>query len=370
MKSSPRPSAIMVGLTMLIALSFAVTARAQDREKYIISATAGGINYVSGNVTVQRRGGQNSQELTAKDNLQTGDSVSTGTGGRVEVLLNPGSYMRVDENAEFELADASLDNLRINFLKGSAILEVTGSDDVDLEIAINTPQTNVLIVKRGIYRFDVRQNETTELSVRKGRALVGKGRLNEVKDGQKVTIGRNLFEVAKLDKKNMDALELWSKERAGSLARVNRGLRGRDLILALTAFNQGDFDGVSLMARRYGLGLWVYNPHVGAFCFIPLGSGYWSSPYGYAYSNGYGFGSADWRGGRGNSGGNSSGSGSTSWSGGSSGSGNSNGNGNTTATPPPQTIPQPSTMERPQPPASVSHIERAGGEVPNRNPDE
>jgi hypothetical protein len=368
MKSTSRPITIMVGLALLIALGVAGTAQAQDREKYIISATAGGINYVSGNVTVQRRDGYRPQGLTIKDNLQTGDSVTTGASGRVEVLLNPGSYMRVDENSEFEFADASLDNLRVQLIKGSAILEVTGADDVRMEIAINTPQTDVLIVRRGIYRFNILPNETTELSVRKGRALFGKSMSNEVKSGQKVLIRHNRFEVAKLDKKNQDTLDLWSKERAGSLAHANRSLQTRPLIAAFAAFNGRDFDGVSLTARYYGLGLWVYNPRLGGFSFIPLGARYWSSPYGYDYPTACGWAGSVWNGASGNQGnGGTSGNGTITSTGGNSG---SNNGGNTTTTSTTQTISPPPAVERSQPSASASHIERAGGEVPNRNPDE
>ena len=146
MKGKPQYSLSLVCVALAISFGATFSARAQNREKYIISATAGGINFVSGNVTVQRRGASGQQALTANDNLKTGDSVTTGAGGKVEVLLNPGSYMRVDENSEFELADASLDNLRVRLLRGSAVVEVTGVDNIELEIGIITPQTEVLVI--------------------------------------------------------------------------------------------------------------------------------------------------------------------------------------------------------------------------------
>lgn len=278
-------------LALWIAFCVATTAQAQNREKYIISATAGGINYVSGNVTVERAGSQRHHALTSKDDLKTGDSVTTGAGGRVEVLLNPGSYMRVDENSEFELEDASLDNLRVKLVKGSAILEVTGADGVKLELRIITPQTDVLIIRRGIYRFNVLPNETTEVAVRKGRALYGKGLANQLKDGQKVLLERSRMEVAKLDKKNQDTLDLWSKERAETLAHANRQLQNRALI---AAFNDYERDTLGIIQSRYGLGFWVYSGRLGGFCFLPFGWNTWSSPYGYDYRTGYNFGGNGW----------------------------------------------------------------------------
>ncbi|MCA1558616.1 MAG: FecR family protein, partial [Acidobacteria bacterium] len=104
-------------LVCLTAVGVATTS-AQTRDKYVVSAKAGGINFVSGNVTVLRKGTSTNLAVTDEDNLESGDVVTTGTGGRVEVLLNPGSYMRVAENSEFELTDASIDHLRIKLLSG------------------------------------------------------------------------------------------------------------------------------------------------------------------------------------------------------------------------------------------------------------
>ena len=282
MKRVSRYSLAITGLALCAVFGLALTAEAQNRDKYVISAKAGGINFVSGNVTVQRKGAHRQEALTAKDDLNTGDSVTTGMGGRLEVLLNPGSYMRLDERSEFELEDASLDSLRVKLIKGSAVLEVTGADGMRLEIGINTPQTEAVIIKKGIYRFNVLPNETTEISVRKGRAFYGKGRSNEVKGGQKVLVGRSQLEVAKLDKKNQDTLDLWSKERAKTLARANRELQSRALIAAMTDFSNRNLYRRS-WADGYTSGLWVYNSRFGAYCFIPLGWSYWSSPYGYDY---------------------------------------------------------------------------------------
>ena len=285
MKSASRYTLRIIGLALCVAFGLAATAEAQNREKYVISAKAGGINLVSGNVTVQRQGTYRQEALTVKDDLRTGEIVTTGAGGRIEVLLNPGSYMRVDERSEFELADASLDSLRVKLIKGSALLEVTGADGMRLEIGVNTPQTKAVIIKRGIYRFNVLPNETTEISVRKGRALYGRDLSNEIKGGQKVLVGLKGMEVAKLEKKNQDTLDIWSKERAETLARANRKLQSRALIAAMTDFNRDLYE-MSRVAR-YGSGLWVYNSRLGAYCFIPFGWKYWSSPYGYDYSTAF-----------------------------------------------------------------------------------
>jgi hypothetical protein len=370
MKSGLRPTLHITGLALLIAFGVGVIAQAQNREKYIISATAGGINFTSGNVTVQRRGSSRQHALTAKDDLDTGDSVTTGAGGRVEVLLNPGSYMRVDENSEFVFTDASLDNLRVRLLKGSALLEITGVDDIKFEIGFSTPQTDALIIRKGIYRFNALANETTEISVRKGRALFGKGFFNEVKGGQKVLIGRNLLEVAKLDKKNQDTLDVWSKERAETLAHANGRLQSGSLAAAFDDYNS--IQALGIIPSSYGFGLWVYSQRLGGYCFLPFGWRGWSSPYGYGYGTAFGYAGSGWGGGGGNQGnyGNpSTGNGATGSTGGNPGGYTG---GNTNPTPAPQPTHQPTWTPSSSPIERTTPVERAAPvrEAPTANPND
>lgn len=288
MKSAARHILIAGGLALWVAFGFALTAAAQNREKYLISAKAGGINFVTGNVMVRRKGEKSERALTSSDNLWTGDSVTTGASGRIEVLLNPGSYMRVAENSEFELTDASLDNLLVTLVKGSAVVEVTGGEDIELILGINTPQAQTQIVKGGIYRFNALPNETTEVIVNKGRVIIDKATPSEIKKGRKVIIRSAATEVAKVDKKNQDTLDLWSKERAETLARANRRLERRTLLTAFNDYTWGDVSRWGQTSPHFGsLGLWVLNSRTGIYCFLPTGPTAWSSPYGHRYGNGF-----------------------------------------------------------------------------------
>jgi hypothetical protein len=256
-------------------------ARAQTRDKYLISAKAGGINYLSGNVTVNRSGTSGQQTLTDQDNLEDGDVVTTAAGGRVEVLLNPGSYLRVAENSEFELADTSLEHVRIKLLRGSAIIEVVGTDGDKLALKVDTPQTSAVIVKRGIYRVNVLETGETEVLVRKGRALVG-ATAQEVKSGKMIVIGRGMMAtVMKMDKRLEDSLDLWSQDRAEYLASINKQIQPRVLSASLLDYSD-DSGWMSNRNRNYGA--WVYDSQRGCYVFLP-GRGGASSPYGYGYAN-------------------------------------------------------------------------------------
>ncbi|MDQ3667066.1 MAG: FecR domain-containing protein [Acidobacteriota bacterium] len=277
--------------TLLVCASF-VTVEAQSRERFIISAKAGGINAVSGRTGVQPQGGSEWELLTIKDNLEAGDMVKTGIDGRVEMLLNPGAYLRVGENSEFELIDNSLENLEVHLIRGTAIVEATGTENTELMINITTPHTKMAIVRRGLYRVNVVPGDATELIVRKGRVLLSDSRTN-VKGGRKLIFSGHTFSMAKLEKadKERDSIENWSKERAETVAKANRRISARDLNMALASFSdrwsRGFFSGSS--------GVWVFNPRFQCYTFLPyyFGWGSWGSPYGGSYSNsfyGYGYG--------------------------------------------------------------------------------
>ena len=280
-----RPTVEPMLLVVALVLALPLTSYSQNREKFVISAKAGGVNAVTGRASMRPHGNTEWQQLTIKEDLEAGDMVKTGFDGRVEMLLNPGSYLRVGENSEFELADNSPDNLEVRLVKGTAIVEVTGADDVDLFIGITTPHTRMSIVRRGLYRVSVVPGDTTELIVRKGRVML-EGSHTKVKGGNKVVFSSNSFSVAKLesaDKKNWDALERWSKDRAQTLAKANSRITERTLAGFTSSFRD-NWLFPPLLGRRFGF--WVFDPSIGCYTLFPFGYG-WQSPYGPSYARFY-----------------------------------------------------------------------------------
>ncbi len=270
------PSVVLsICAAVVLGLGLASLGAAQNREKYVISAKAGGVNSVDGRVTVTRAG--KSQLLTAQDDLTAGDLVTTGAASQVEVLLNPGSYLRVGENSAFELADNSLENIQVQLSRGSAIVEATGLDDTELHINLVTERARILIVRRGVYRINAAA-DSTELLVRKGRALVNDNSSNIIKSGNEVVFRGGSFVATKLGKKQQDQFDDWSKTRANTLAKANEKLSARGLNTYLASFNS--FDWAFSAANPYGL--WAFSPFSRCFTFLPFYYG-WSSPYGYNY---------------------------------------------------------------------------------------
>jgi hypothetical protein len=275
-KTSCLPTLWIFSVSVLL---FAATlCLGQNREKFVISAKAGGINAVTGQASVVGKGESEWQQLMVTDDLAAGDRVRTDSDGRVEILLNPGSYLRVGGNSEVELANNSLDNLEVRLLRGTAIVEATGSEGTELMINISTPHARLAIVRQGLYRFNVVPGDNTELIVRKGRVILTDSH-TKVKGGNKVIFSATNVSVAKLtdeEKKAKEEVEVWSKERAKSLAQANTRISNRMLT---SAFRNTD----PLFGASGRSGIWFFNARAGCYTFLPFFFG-WGSPYGASYS--------------------------------------------------------------------------------------
>lgn len=266
-------------VTRLAAIIFVLTAFglstvAQNRERFGISAKAGGVNAVTGKVMVKR--GVTEQILTSQDDLESGDRVTTGADSQAEVLLNPGSYLRLSENSEFVMVDNSLDNLLVRINKGSAIIEATGPDNLDLRIPVVTAQQRMTIVRAGIYRINVDAGRT-DLLVRKGRVWLDDDPNNVVKSGKRVSFTSPTPQIAKLTKLDRDEFDDWSRARGQTLARANEKLSARALNSYLSTDSWFMFS-----ARFSRWGLWTWSPNTSCYTFLPFYYG-WSSPYGRYY---------------------------------------------------------------------------------------
>ena len=241
---------------------------------YVISAKAGGVNYIEGAVTITHKNGA-SGYLLKSDNLEVGDKVTTGADGKVEILLNPGSYIRLAGNSEFEFITTALDDLKLKLNRGSAMLEVFA--DNDFRVIVNTPGAQFYAVKSGVYRVDVLGDGKAKIEVWEGKAQIGDTASSVVKTGREAVVGGNQVAVAKFDRDQKDGLESWSKTRARELAKINSRLERN--ALRSTLINSY---GASSWNLYNSFGLWVSDGSFSGYCFLPFGGG-WYSPYGYSF---------------------------------------------------------------------------------------
>jgi len=214
--------------------------------QFLISAKAGLVNYVQGTVSAR-----------PAHNVEIGQPVATGPNGRMELLLNPGSFLRIGPNSEVRLESSELTNISLRLVSGSAVIEAT---DVGKKnpITVHTGSMTAEIIQEGIYLFDDHS------------ATVIKGKLRSPQVKDPIGKGWQLYQagdhVATLfvGKQAPTESQEWSRARSEKLSLANSQLRVNPAFRPTIAANS-----------------WMFVPGIAAFTFMPLYP--YRSPYGYEY---------------------------------------------------------------------------------------
>jgi FecR protein len=227
----------------------------------VISAKAGLIHYVEGKVLIGDKV-VTTNKVGDFPEMKQGEILRTEE-GRVEVLLTPGVFLRMSDNSSFKLVSSRLEDVRLELLTGSVLIEAAEVTKHD-SIVLTTPKgAEVNITKRGLFRLD---EDPESLRVYDGEAVVtAAGETLTVKEGKRVNLSGVLV-TEKFDKEAGDAFYRWAGRRSGYLAAAN-------LVAARSAYNSG---------TSFASGSWLFNPYLGYFTYLPIGRNY-ISPWGYAY---------------------------------------------------------------------------------------
>ena len=262
----------------LLVLIFSSTLWAQEFSEYFVSAKSGAVNYVEGRPLVYRFDQQKARIVTARSQLQQGDRLETGEIDRAEILLNPGSYLRVSRNTSLQMINGAYYGMQFSVSKGTVVLESAAFNGKVHSLKVSTPSGDIVILKEGLYRFDVNPETKVEVLVHKGKGkwLKNGKEVASLGAGKRYSLDNSPtggpIKVAKLDKSNKDPDEMdqWSKRRAEFLVASNSRLSPGLWSSAYTNYNYSFRGG------------WVFNPFFNSFTFVPF-DGMLYSPYGYSY---------------------------------------------------------------------------------------
>jgi hypothetical protein len=238
----------------------------------VISAHSGLIHFTDGSVflddeRVEQKAGKFPQMNNGSE-LRTQD-------GRAEVLLTPGTFLRMGSNSAVRMVSNQLDDTRVELLSGSAVLD-EGSDtlaNTSVTILYNLDQVHIL--KTGRYRFD---SQPPQVRVEKGEAEVtADGKSVQATAGYvvpfegKLTARRLLSEPGSTASLG-DALDNWSADRDNTVAKNNtEAAAASDLSGVIDGWNNNPD------AVLQSLGIPPYIPGMSSMIPPP---GYGSSLYG------------------------------------------------------------------------------------------
>jgi len=210
----------------------------------------GEINHTEGSVFLNNQPLSDAQVGTAR--LSDGQTLSTAR-GRVELLLQPGAFLRLGENSEIQMA-ADPGQTRLDLLRGKALLEIV---QLKAPVSISMDGASISPKAPGLYELEAQQTRT---KVYAGEALVESGgHIVQLRKGQAVDAA---LRVLRFDSGKGDALYAWS-----------------------AAASEREAEGSYSAARSLGNaeGGWYWTPHMSCWSFVPQ-AGIVNGAFGWAFA--------------------------------------------------------------------------------------
>ena len=127
------------------------------------------LSSLEGDVFLQRASAMDFENAVLNMPVIEGDRLGT-TNGRAELHITRGKYIRLNHNTKIdilELPSDSSDIAQIRIWAGNCYLRVNHLDQ-ERGVEIHTPDLSAYILDRGLYRFDIRENQETEIFVFQG----------------------------------------------------------------------------------------------------------------------------------------------------------------------------------------------------------
>jgi hypothetical protein len=202
--------------------------RQESFERFINGVRA---NAVKGDVTYQREDGK--FDLEPGHTLQEHDFIRSSANSYAELLLQPGNYLRIAGETEFQILSDAHDKMRFKLNHGGVSLEILGNEselwptaysrkEAYELIRVITPNAEVFISEPGIFRINAMAGGRTELIVRNGEAAINGRRVK--KNRSAIASGDGVI-LAEIDPKIEDGFDVWARERADKSVNANRSLK-------------------------------------------------------------------------------------------------------------------------------------------------
>lgn len=252
---------------------------AEEFSEHFIAAKAGMVNYIEGEPRVILAPSEKAIQIPAvRGQVANGGQIRTGENDRVEILLNPGGYLRVGSHTDLRVLDTDFGAMHFAVARGSVIVESVTFNKKVHSLTLSTPSGDIRLLKDGLYRVDVVPAQNVELQIRKGKLSWQRdgAEAAQLTSGNRYNLGAPLangkVQYVKLDKayKDADAFDRWSGRRAEFLVAANSRLSSYQL---------------GWVSRTYPYswrGGWFFNPLFNCYTFVPF-DGSFGSPYGFTY---------------------------------------------------------------------------------------
>ena len=238
-------------------------------------ARPGTINYIEGQVSLN--GHKVAPRSVGKAEVEPGQDLTTAE-GKVEMLLTPGIFLRLDKNSTVRMISPDLTHTEVAIERGRAQVEADQLYPQN-KILINLGGGQAQLLKNGLYEFDADHNLVKtfdgKLAIYSDNSLHNEEKPTQVKEGRQLALtGGDVKPVSFNKDKSEDDLYRWSALRSQYLGEAN-------INLAAQYANYGPAYGYGGFAPG-----WAWDPYLYAYDWLP-GGGPFFSPFGFGFYSPY-----------------------------------------------------------------------------------
>lgn len=220
---------------------------ASEFKRFMGSPGSGLVNAIEGRANVRLH-----------QRVQKGLKVETGPDSYVELLLTPGSFLRLAENSSVVFESSNLNNTVVRVLSGNALMETVAMEPRFSVSVRLTDSLKVRIDATGVYRFTADTASVT----------AGALQIDLQKQDQDYRIGKghairatatSYDETTAPSDAEDDAIDRWSAERSYALATAN--------FMAEYGDSRPNF--FLFQSRSPMSAAWIFSPPLNGFTFMP-----------------------------------------------------------------------------------------------------
>ena len=228
------------------------------------------ISLVNGDVSLRR--GDSSELITATQNtpVMVGDTVVTNAQSRAELQLDHSNMLRIGAMAQLKVSELEFRRYMLQLTSGTVTFRVLRNSDAQVELG--TPSVAIRPVHKGIYRVTVRQDGTSEITVRLGTLEVYTPRGTEqLHPGQTMLArgGQNDAEFQVLNAPYEDEWDRWNLSRDAQLEHSSAYQ-----YVSPEVYGAEDLDGQGQWVNNSSYGQ-VWSPNATSTDWAPYRNGRW-----------------------------------------------------------------------------------------------
>ena len=225
------------------------------------------VSYVDGDASLQESGDTGWSTIDVNLPLQSGDRLVLEREGLLEVEVDDGSFIRLNQFSELTVNRLRDDEIILGLVRGELIMRVRS----EVNYIIQTPMGDVVLNLGGLFRINVQNDGSVELIVRQGKARFVSGAFEKkVTEGKRILVVNRDAEAMAGPANQLDDFDNWSERRDARYASNSDSYRyiPRDVTTGVY-----DLD-------YYGR--WVYLADYG-YCWAPITYAPGWAPYRYGY---------------------------------------------------------------------------------------